>query len=76
MHHSPRHDEQLVEIIGRDALRVVLTHFHKVVFNCLYQKSEGTLELFPRKKHLHLTGKRKVTWLLDRCENRESSPAS
>lgn len=65
MSYSPSDNEQLVEIISSDALRIILAHFHKVIFNCLYRE---------RKRHLHLIGKRKLTWSLDWCKN-ELSPA-
>lgn len=34
-YHSPSYNEQLVEVISSDALRIILAHFHKVIFNCL-----------------------------------------
>lgn len=37
--HLPSHHKQLVEVISRDALRVIFTHFHKIIFNRLCHRA-------------------------------------
>lgn len=73
--YSPSYNEQLVEVISSDTLRIILTHLHKVIFNCLYQKNNWTLKPFLKRIwHLHLIRKMKVTWSLDWYKNEEVSP--
>ena len=67
-----------MEIVGSDALRIILAHLHKVIFNCLYQNSKSTLKLFlMRKWYLHFVGKRilyqaKVRWSLPNVKTRSA----
>lgn len=42
---SPGHHEQLVQVVGSDALRVVLAHFHEVIFHCLWGEETTSVSI-------------------------------